>query len=86
MSMPYDKASTIGMKIEYTDHALDRLKERSISKKEAEEALRRGAKTGAKGGKMQASLRNKKRNLIVIYNIAIIKKESKVIVISAYYE
>lgn len=60
MTTPYTKASIIDMKIKYTDHALDRLRERRISKKEVEEALRRGMETGAKGDKMQASIRNKK--------------------------
>lgn len=86
MVVPYDKASIIDMKIIYTDHALERLKERGIAKDEVDEALRQGAKIGAKGDNMQASLRNKTGNLIVIYNIDIIKKKIKVIVISAYYQ
>jgi hypothetical protein len=32
------------MKVEYTDHALERLKERGITKKEVGEALKQGRK------------------------------------------
>ena len=71
------------MKIVYTDHGLDRLKERGITKKEVQEAIDNGRKDNAFGGSRRCTFRNKKGSLIVIYNV---KDLQEVEVITAYRE
>ena len=71
------------MKIDYTDHGLERLKERWISKREAEEAFRRGTKEDAAGGLRKSTHKNKRGTLIVIYNI---KTPKEFEIITAYWE
>ncbi len=69
------------MKIDFTGHGLERLKERGISKKEAQEAFERGKKEDAEGGLRKSTHRNSKGTLVVIYNI---KSSKEVGIITAY--
>ena len=71
------------MRIRYTDHALERFKERGISKKEAEEAFRNGKKENAEGGLRKSTYRSKKGILAVIYNT---KNPGDIEIITAYWE
>jgi hypothetical protein len=71
------------MKIDYTNHSLERLKEREISKKEAEEAFRKGKKEGVADGLRKSTHKNKRGTLIVIYNI---KNPKEFEIITAYWE
>lgn len=71
------------MRISYTDHALDRLKERGIFKKEVEEAFTNGKKESAEDGLRKSTYRNKKGILVVVYHI---KSAEEVGIITAYRE
>lgn len=73
------------MNIEYTDHALDRLRERHITKKQVKEAILNGRIGDTDGGKKQAVHRTKNKVLTVIYNIGLTKdKKPKVIIVTSY--
>jgi hypothetical protein len=54
------------MKLDYTDYGLERLRERGISKREAEEAFRKGRKEDAGAGLRKSIYKNQKGRLIVI--------------------
>lgn len=69
------------MKIGYTSHSRNRLKERGISKQEVEEAIKSGKKANAYDSLRMAMLKNKKGALIVIYNI---KGLDKIDIVTAY--
>ena len=70
------------MKVRYTDHALERLKQIGISKKEVEEALTRGKKENAEDDLRKSTYKSKKGTLIVIYNI---ENTEEVGIITAYW-
>jgi len=71
------------MKIGYTDHALERLRERGISEEEAEEAFRRGKKEDAEHGLRRSTYGNKRGTLIVIYHV---RNQKEISIITAYWE
>lgn len=55
------------MKIGYSSHALIRMRERSLSKAEVEQAFRSGRKTDGQGGSRMAVYETKERVLTVVY-------------------
>ncbi len=71
------------MKVIYTNHARDRLRERSISEKEIEEALRRGTSARAGDDLSKAVHENPKGMLAVIYAM---RRTDKIVIITAYWE
>ncbi len=71
------------MKIDYTDHGVDRIRERGITKKAITEAITSGRKENTIG-RLRKSVHGKKgRMLIVIYNI---KSADEVSIVTAYWE
>lgn len=70
------------MKIEYTDHALDRLFERKISKRAVKEAIRNGKKENVSDGLIKAILRNNNQSLVVLYYM---KGIGEFTVVTAYH-
>lgn len=68
-------------KIIYTNHSLQRLNERRISKKEIEKAIGEGEKENAVGDLRKSTQRNENTALVVIYNI---KSAEEVVIITAY--
>jgi Domain of unknown function (DUF4258) len=74
------------MQIRYTDHALERLKERGITKKEVEQALKHGRSIGAPGDALKSTRKDPKKTLNVIYHIINPKSPVIVIVVTAYIE
>ena len=71
------------LRIDYTDHASARLKERRISTREVEEALRHGVKSDRGSGLRKSVYANQKGTLVVIYKI---KSPDEVVIITAYRE
>lgn len=71
------------MRVKYTQHGLERLRERGISKKNVEEAIRTGRKSDAEDNLRKATHRNKKGTLIVIYDV---NSPNEIKVITAYLE
>ncbi len=71
------------MRIRYSSHALERLKQRDISKDEIMRAIRYGRKDDAGDGSRKASHRNEKGILVVVYNV---KSTSEVEIITVYWE
>ena len=69
------------LKISYTDHGLERIKSRRISKSEVDRALRDGAKDNASGDLRKSIYRNTHGTLIVLYRI---KNAEEVIIVTAY--
>ncbi|MGC9598938.1 MAG: DUF4258 domain-containing protein [Minisyncoccia bacterium] len=67
---------------DYTHHALARLKERKITKKDVATALRHGTQEDTSGGLRKATHRNQRGTLTVIYNI---KSAKRIGVITAYW-
>jgi hypothetical protein len=57
------------LKINYTDHSLQRLNERGISKKQIGEAIRDGDKDYAGGDLRKSIHRNETSSIVVIYSI-----------------
>ena len=70
------------MKIRYTNHGLDRIRGRKISKREIAEAMRSGRKSDAYDGLRKAIYANPKGTLIVIYSA---KGQTEVEIITAYW-
>jgi len=70
------------MKIGYTEHALDRLLERGISKRAVKEVIRNGKKENISDGLVKAILRSNNRPLVVVYYMKGIRG---FLVITAYY-
>lgn len=69
------------LKIVYTNHSLQRLNERGISKKQVEEAIREGGKFDAAGDLRKAVHRNEKGLIVVICSI---KSVEEIVIITAY--
>ncbi len=71
------------MRIRYTKHSLDRLKERGVSKRDVKKALQKGNKMSAQGGSMRCSFRTSEGdNLVIIFNL---KGIADFEIITAYY-
>ncbi len=71
------------MKIRYTKHGDERLKQRRISKRDVKAAIDFGRKSDASGGSRKSTHKNQNGALVVIYNI---RSSSSVEIITAYYE
>jgi len=71
------------MKISYTDHALERLSERNVSKKQVEKALISGEKNDINGDLRQAEVKIDTQILIVRYNI---KSTKEVLVVTLFWK
>ena len=71
------------MKISYTDHALERLSERNVSKKQVEKALISGEKNDINGDLRQAEVKIDNQILIVRYNI---KSTKEVLVVTLFWK
>jgi uncharacterized DUF497 family protein len=71
------------MKINYTDHALERMRQRGISPWEIEEVFARGVKVDAADGLRMATLKleNQGITLVVIYSI---KNPKNIEIITTY--
>lgn len=71
------------MKIEYTRHALDRMKGRGITRKDVIECLVKAQSFKQQpGGSIKSIYRNKSKKLVVIYE----KQKEKYKIITTYYE
>ena len=71
------------IKIRYSYHAWERLRERNISKSEVEEAIQLGVKEDAGDDSRKVRHRNENGVLVVIYSI---KDSEEVEIITAYRE
>lgn len=74
------------IEVKYTEHSLDRLKERGITKKEVEMALWRGKKENIADGRTRVSHLTKKGVLVVIYIGTKVGRSMKSLIITAYRE
>jgi len=68
-------------KIIYTDHSLQRLNERGISKKQIKAAILEGEKEDTTGELRKSTQRNKDGTLVVIYRI---QSVAEIVIITAY--
>jgi hypothetical protein len=69
------------LKIIYTNHSLQRLDERGISRGQVEAAIREGVRYDGEGGLRKAVYRNEKGVIIVVYTI---KSVAEIVIITAY--
>ncbi len=70
------------MKIRYTDHSIERFKERGISKSQVEEAVEKGRKEEVEGELRKSVHKNRKGMLAVIY---FIQSSEEVAIVTAYW-
>jgi len=73
------------MTIKYTEHALERIKERGILKNEIEQVLKAGSPYSAPGGANGRRHKFVKGYLVVVYNVGIRNKIIVHTVITAYW-
>mgnify|MGYP001561662324 CR=1 FL=1 len=71
------------MNLVYTNHGLERLKERGISKRDIAEALRKGRKSDSENDLRKSVYRTARGTLTVIYNI---KNAEEALIVTAYRE
>jgi Domain of unknown function (DUF4258) len=71
------------IRIRYSSHALDRLRERDISRDEIENAVQSGMRSDAEGGSRKVRHRNENGVLVVIYSV---RNSEEVEIITVYRE